>query len=157
MLKGDNIYFIGIGGIGMSALARFFVAEGKTVSGYDKTPSPLTQSLIDEGIDIVFDDDPNLISEMPDIVIYTPAIPKDNFIYNHLKNKEIPFYKRSEILGEISKEFFTIAVAGTHGKTTITSLISHILKYNKLPVTGFVGGICKNYKSNLILSEKSKN
>ena len=156
MLKGDNIYFIGIGGIGMSALARFFVAEGKTVSGYDKTPSPLTQSLKDEGIDIIFDDNPNLISQMPDIVIYTPAIPKDNLIYNHLNSKKIPFYKRSEILGEISKEFFTIAVAGTHGKTTITSLISHILKYNNLPVTGFVGGICKNYKSNLILSEKSK-
>ena len=156
MLKGDNIYFIGIGGIGMSALARFFVAEGKKVSGYDKTPSPLTQSLEDEGIEIVFDDDPNLIPQTPDIVIYTPAIPGDNLIYNHLKNKEIPFYKRSEILGEISKEFFTIAVAGTHGKTTITSLISHILKYNNLPVTGFVGGICKNYKSNLILSENSK-
>lgn len=155
MLKGNNIYFVGIGGIGMSALARFFVSQGKTVSGYDKTPSSLTIELQKEGIDIVYEDKPELIKTLPDFLIYTPAIPNENNILNYLKSNKIPSYKRSEALGEISKEFFTIAVAGTHGKTTISSLIAHILKSNNLPITGFVGGICKNYNNNLILSEGS--
>ena len=151
-IKGENIYFLGIGGIGMSALARYFASQGKNVAGYDKTPSPLTDDLIAEGIAISFEDDPARLPFVPDTVIFTPAVPAENKIFGHLKNAGIPFMKRAAALGDISKDLFTIAVAGTHGKTTITSIITHLLKASGRKVTGFVGGICNNYNSNLILS-----
>jgi UDP-N-acetylmuramate--alanine ligase len=151
-IKGENIYFLGIGGIGMSALARYFASQGKNVAGYDKTPSPLTDDLIAEGIAISFEDDPARLPFVPDTVIFTPAVPAENKIFGYLKNTGIPFMKRAAALGDISKDLFTIAVAGTHGKTTITSIITHLLKASGRKVTGFVGGICNNYNSNLILS-----
>ena len=154
--KIENIFFLGIGGIGMSALARYFLAQGHIISGYDKTKTPLTLEMEDKGINIYYEDKIQNIIHTPDYVIYTPAIPKDNLIFNHLKALEIPFYKRAEILGNISKEYFTIAVAGTHGKTTITSLIAHILQFNNQPIIAFIGGIWKNYSSNFLLSKNPK-
>lgn len=154
--KTNDIFLLGIGGIGMSALARFFKSEGKTVRGYDLTPTPLTAALEQEGIEISYNDEPQQLISKPELVIYTPAIPKENLLYNFFIKEEIPMMKRAAILGEISKNYFTVAVAGTHGKTTITSIIAHILKYNDRDVTAFVGGICKNYNSNLILSNPTK-
>ena len=151
-----NIYFLGIGGIGMSALARYFNFHGKKVSGYDRTPSPLTDRLIQEGIDIHFTDSVDLIPDKTELIIYTPAIPADHKEFQYLKTTAIPMLKRSEILGEISKDYFTIAIAGTHGKTTITSMVAHILKYNNVAVNAFIGGIANNFASNLVLSENAK-
>jgi UDP-N-acetylmuramate--alanine ligase len=152
MNKGNNIYFLGIGGIGMSALARFYHSRGYMVSGYDLTPTPLTRQLDLEGMPISYTDAPDNLPFMPDWVVYTPAIPKNNSLYQHFKQAGIPMKKRAQVLGEISQDFYTIAVAGTHGKTTITSMVAHILKHNSKPITAFVGGICNNYNSNLILS-----
>ena len=151
-----NIYFLGIGGIGMSALARYFNFHGKKVTGYDRTPSPLTDRLIQEGIDIHFTDSVDLIPDKTELIIYTPAIPADHKEFQYLKTTAIPMLKRSEILGEISKDYFTIAIAGTHGKTTITSMVAHILKYNNVAVNAFIGGIANNFASNLVLSENAK-
>lgn len=155
-INGKNIFFLGIGGIGMSALARFFNGNGKTITGYDLTPTPLTHALEVEGITIFYEDNPELINSKPDFVVYTPAIPVENKILNYFLENNTPLIKRAAILGEITSDYFTIAVAGTHGKTTITSLIAHILKFNNRDVTAFVGGVCKNYNSNLILSENTK-
>lgn len=152
----NNIFFLGIGGIGMSALARFFKHLGKSVYGYDKTPSNLTDELINEGIPVFFTDDTDQMKSRPDVVVYTPAVPRETKLYQYCSSQQIKIMKRSEVLGLVSKDYFTIAVAGTHGKTTTTSLIAHILKYNNSPVNAFVGGICKNYNSNLILSENAK-
>ena len=152
----NRIYFLGIGGIGMSALARFLKINGANVAGYDKTPSEITDNLLSEGINVHFEDNSDLIPFEPELVIYTPAIPNDLGEFNYLEDQGIPFVKRSEALGYISKNIFTIAVAGTHGKTTISSMITHILKSSDIAVTGFVGGICVNYNSNLILSQNSK-
>lgn len=151
-----HIYFLGIGGIGMSALARYFNFEGKKIAGYDRTPSPLTKELQKEGIQIHFDDSISNIPQEAELVIYTPAIPKDNKEFQYLEKSEIPMLKRSEILGEISKDYITIAIAGTHGKTTITSMVAHILKYNGYAVNAFIGGIANNYESNLVLSKEAK-
>ena len=152
----NNIYFLGIGGIGMSALARYFHFQGKNIAGYDRTPSPLTDQLQDEGIQIHFTESPELIPSKTELIIYTPAIPEDNKELIQLKESEIPMLKRSEILGEISKDYYTIAIAGTHGKTTITSMISHILKYNDIAINAFIGGIANNFNSNLVLSKNAK-
>ncbi len=151
-----HIYFLGIGGIGMSALARYFNFEGKKVTGYDRTPSPLTDRLIKEGIDIHFTDSVDLIPNDIELIVYTPAIPKEQKEFQYLNNSNIPMLKRSEILGEISKNYFTIAIAGTHGKTTITSMVAHILKYNNVAVNAFIGGIANNFSSNLVLSDDAK-
>lgn len=145
-----HIYFIGIGGIGMSALARYFMHQGLKVSGYDKTKTKLTEALVDEGISIFFNDEVEQIPDSIDLVVYTPAIPKDHKQLNHLGTSNIPMLKRSELLGEISNDKFTIAIAGTHGKTTITSMVSHIFKTAGVCCAAFVGGIAKNYKSNFI-------
>jgi len=151
-----HIYFLGIGGIGMSALARYFNFEGKKVTGYDRTPSPLTDRLIQEGVDIHFTDSVDLIPNDIELIVYTPAIPKEQKEFQYLNNSNIPMLKRSEILGEISKDYFTIAIAGTHGKTTITSMVAHILKYNNVAVNAFIGGIANNFSSNLVLSDHAK-
>jgi len=151
-----HIYFLGIGGIGMSALARYFNFEGKSIAGYDRTPSPLTDQLQSEGIQIHFTESIDLIPKETELVVYTPAIPSDNKELIHFQNSETTMLKRSEILGEISKNYFTIAIAGTHGKTTITSMIAHILKHNNIAVDAFIGGIANNFDSNLVLSKDAK-
>ena len=160
--KGINkVYFLGIGGIGMSALARWFRHEGYPVAGYDKTPSPLTEELEKEGMQISFE---NSVSSIPldftsnpaeALVVWTPAIPKDSVLLNFFQ-ANYSLKKRSEVLGMITKDFYTIAVAGTHGKTSTSSLVAHLLKSAGKPVAAFLGGITQNYNSNLILPGKSK-
>jgi UDP-N-acetylmuramate--alanine ligase len=159
-----HIYFIGIGGIGMSALARYFKALGKQVSGYDKTSTKLTDELIREGIDIHFEDNIELIEEnfksrdnkSRILIVYTPAVPKDHSEYVFFNNNGFNIKKRAEVLGLITESSRTIAVAGTHGKTTTSSLIAHILKTARLDPTAFLGGITQNYNTNLLLSDALK-
>lgn len=155
----QNVYFIGIGGIGMSALARYFKFIGKQVSGYDKTPSMLTNELIESGIDIHFEDDINLIPSdyyvENTLVIYTPAVPKTHSEWNYFIERNYVVKKRAEVLGIISKDTFCFAVAGTHGKTTTSSILGHILFQSGADVTAFIGGIVENYNSNLIGSGKT--
>ncbi len=144
-----SIYFLGIGGIGMSALARYFHRQGIFVSGYDKTPSPLTDELIAEGISVHFEDD---ISQIPDslsMAIYTPAVPKGNKEYEFLQKSRTPFLKRSQLLGLLTHGKTTFAIAGTHGKTSTTAMTAHILHGEK-KIIAFIGGIASNYNSNLI-------
>jgi len=147
----NNIYFLGIGGIGMSALARYFNANGKNVKGYDKTPSPLTDKLIAEGIEICFEDDINLLDKETDLVVYTPAIPKDHKQYHWYLDNKYEVRKRSYVLGLITQDTFCIAVAGSHGKTTVSSMIAHILN-ETIGCTAFLGGIVNNFESNYINS-----
>ncbi|MCK5857471.1 MAG: UDP-N-acetylmuramate--L-alanine ligase [Bacteroidales bacterium] len=152
----NSVYFLGIGGIGMSALARYFNFEGKTVAGYDRTPSPLTDRLSEEGISIHYTDSVDLIPSDIDLIVYTPAIPSEQEEFKFLKKSSIPMLKRSEVLGEISKDYYTIAIAGTHGKTTITSMVAQILKHNGVAVNAFIGGIANNFNSNLLLSKNAE-
>ena len=155
----QNVYFIGIGGIGMSALARYFYSIGKNVSGYDKTPTALTQELIDSGISIHFVDDINLIPESfyPDttLVIITPAVPVSHSEWNYFLERNYNVKKRAEVLGIITKDTFCFAIAGTHGKTTTSSILGHILFDAGEDVTAFLGGIVENYNSNLIGTGKT--
>ena len=151
----QNIYFLGIGGIGMSALARYYHNKGCQVSGYDKTPSPLTKKLEEEGILIHYEDEPNLIPENIDFVILTPAIPSDSKELNYLREKGIKIIKRAQVLGEISRQCDTVAVAGSHGKTTVTSLVSHLLHHAQKPMSAFIGGIAKNMNSNVIIGDEN--
>ena len=153
--KGLKIFFLGIGGIGMSALARWYNANGAMVYGYDLVPSKLTDKLSSEGIEIHYNDDPNLIPDAINFVVFTPAIPNTNHEYQYFRESGIPIYKRAEIIGNISKDFFTVAIGGTHGKTSITALTAHILKNAGMNITAFIGGISNNYKSNLILSKQT--
>lgn len=153
-MKEQSIYFLGIGGIGMSALARYFHSKKYLVSGYDKTPSPLTQKLESEGIKIHYEDNPDLIDSNIDLVIMTPAIPSDSHELNYFKNNNIKIIKRAEVLGEISRHTKSVAVAGSHGKTTVTSLITHILNYAKKKISAFVGGIAKNINSNVLIGDE---
>ena len=146
-----HLYFLGIGGIGMSALARYYHSQGAQVSGYDLTPSPLTKQLEDEGLAIHYEDRPDLLPTLIDAVIYTPAVPKDLKEYQEIQRRGIPILKRAEALGMISKKHFTIAVAGTHGKTTTTAMVAHILNENGVDMTAFIGGIANNFNSNLHL------
>ncbi|HEX5624956.1 MAG TPA: UDP-N-acetylmuramate--L-alanine ligase [Saprospiraceae bacterium] len=145
-----NLYFIGIGGIGMSALARYFNKRGVQVCGYDKTQTPLTQALEDEGIRIHYDDDPAQIPADTELVIRTPAVPPDLKIFQDIQKKNIPVVKRSEILGRITAGTRNIAVAGTHGKTTTSILIAHLLYDAGVELTAFLGGIATNYQSNFL-------
>ena len=151
----QNIYFLGIGGIGMSALARYFYNKGCRVSGYDKTPSPLTRKLEEEGILVHYEDEPALIPSDVDLVILTPAIPADSKELAYLREKGVRIIKRAQVLGEISRQCDTVAVAGSHGKTTVTSLVSHILHYAKKPMSAFIGGIAKNINSNVIIGDEN--
>lgn len=157
------IYFLGIGGIGMSALARWFALQGKAVLGYDRTASPVTEALKMEGIEVHFDD---AVSSLPDkiledpskvLVVYTPAIPGTHPGFTHLRGQGYPVKKRSEVLGLVTRDQFTIAVAGTHGKTTTSSMLAHILIEAGFKVTAFLGGISTNYNSNFIVHEGSGN
>ena len=147
----NSVYFVGIGGIGMSALARYYHSQGVTVAGYDRTPSPLTKQLESEGMAIHYEDNPSLLPVHIDSVIYTPAVPKDLQELVELRRRGIPIMKRAEALGAISKTHFTIAVSGTHGKTTTTAMVAHILKENGVDMTAFIGGIANNFGSNLVL------
>ena len=156
-----NVYFIGIGGIGMSALARYFNLSGKRVAGYDLTPSPLTSSLIKEGIEIHFDDNPLKISKYiknkyDSLIIYTPAIPANNKELVYMRKSGFTILKRAEVLGLITNNSKTIAVAGTHGKTSVSGLLSHIFTKSGTGCTAFLGGISKTYKSNFVYSENSE-
>ena len=154
-----NVYFIGIGGIGMSALARYFKNIGKQVSGYDKTPTTLTNELIESGIEIHFEDSIDLIPKdyyvENTLVIITPAVPKAHSEWNYFLERDYQVKKRAEVLGIITKDTFCFAVAGTHGKTTTSSILGHILYESGVDVTAFIGGIVENYNSNLIGSGKT--
>lgn len=154
-----NVYFIGIGGIGMSALARYFQFIGKNVSGYDKTPTMLTDELIANGMNIHFEDNINLIPKEyyveNTLVIITPAVPVTHSEWNYFLEREYVVKKRAEVLGIITKDTFCFAVAGTHGKTTTSSILGHILYESGADVTAFIGGIVENYHSNLIGSGKT--
>lgn len=154
----DNIYFLGIGGIGMSALARWFLRQGLKVSGYDRTATTLTAALQAEGIGVHFDDNidsiPQEVRSNPEktLVVYTPAIPKDHREHQFLKEKKYTIMKRSEVLGLISEDYKTVAVAGTHGKTTTSSMVAHLLKTANKSMVAFLGGITTNYESNLVMN-----
>jgi UDP-N-acetylmuramate--alanine ligase len=151
-----NVYFIGIGGIGMSSIANYFKSLKKNVAGFDKTPTEITSALINLGIQIHFEDAVELIpsqfkNQEDTIVIYTPAVPKNHSELNYFLNNNFTVLKRSEILGEITKNTICLAVAGTHGKTTTSTMLGHILKEAGVNATSFLGGISENYQSNLIL------
>lgn len=151
----QTFYFVGVGGIGMSALARYFKMEGKAVFGYDKTSTDLTDTLVSEGIPVTISDE---ISEIPAIVlskknvlvVYTPAVPKNNKILNYFLSEDYTTVKRAELLGEVSKNTLCLAVSGTHGKTTTSAILGHLLAECDMPVTAFLGGIAENYNSNFI-------
>ena len=150
-MRSRTIYFLGIGGIGMSALAQYFLQRGDVVRGYDLTPSAVTDMLIQKGANIHFEGDISKIPKKVDFVVVTPAVPKDFVECQYFVEKEIPMYKRSQVLGHITDELRTLAVAGTHGKTTTTSMIAHLL-YPEQPLAAFIGGISKNLNDNYICS-----
>ncbi len=143
-----EVYFLGIGGIGMSALARYFHALGKKVSGYDKTATPLTAELENEGINIHFQEDIAAAPARPDLIIYTPAVPADQIEYVHFQQMGTLMMKRSEVLGLISNNTFNICIAGTHGKTTTSSMTAHLLRHTGYGCNAFLGGITVNYNTN---------
>lgn len=143
-----RIYFIGIGGIGMSALARYFNAKGVAVSGYDKTPTKLTAELTEEGIGVHFEDNIEFIDKTADLVVYTPAIPKDHKELNYYIGGNYSVVKRSDVLGAVTNSSFNICIAGTHGKTTTSTMVAHILRHSGYGCNAFLGGIAVNYNSN---------
>jgi UDP-N-acetylmuramate--alanine ligase len=153
-------YFLGVGGIGMSALARYFNHYGKQVSGYDKTSTPLTRELEKEGIACHYNEDEVLLKSLLQgykkeevLIIYTPAVPKEHAEYRFLHDNGYTILKRAQVLGEITRQFRTIAIAGTHGKTTTTTLVTHLLKSAGINCFSFMGGISRNYNSNLLLGD----
>ncbi|HTB24763.1 MAG TPA: Mur ligase family protein, partial [Puia sp.] len=151
----QNIYFIGIGGIGMSALARYFRFHGKTVSGYDKTETVLTKTLEEEGIHVNYIDSLSAIPKDVQLVVYTPAIPNDHKGLNFYREHGYDLMKRSEVLGLITKDTLNICVAGTHGKTTISTMIAHILRDSGVGSNAFLGGISVNYNTNFWSNENN--
>ncbi len=159
-LNYDIVYFIGVGGIGMSALARWFNATGYIVLGYDKTATDLTTQLIKEGIRVHYNEDINNIpieaSQENTLVVYTPAVTADHKELVFFKSKGFAIKKRAEVLGDISRNYFTIAVAGTHGKTTTSSMIAHLLHFAGVDITAFIGGIATNFNSNLVIGKTDK-
>ena len=154
-----RVYLIGIGGIGMSGLARYFNQKGCLVYGFDKTVTTLTKELVNEGIGISYVDDSDLIpisfqnNDSETLIVYTPAIPKDSNILNFFKKENFELYKRSQVLGIISNSMYCIAIAGTHGKTTTSSLVAHLLREGGIDCSAFLGGIASNYASNLLIGK----
>ena len=144
----SRVYFIGVGGIGMSAIARYFLSKGATVSGYDKTPTPLSIQLEKEGIAIHYEDNIELLDKNAELVVYTPAIPKDHKEFNYYKEHNYEVVKRSDVLQQITKSTYNICIAGTHGKTTISTMVAHILRESAFGCTAFLGGISVNYDTN---------
>ena len=155
-LQTNTIYMIGIGGIGMSALARYFRQQGKEVSGYDRTETPLTRQLELEGMNIHYTDDPAYIPCDAGLVVYTPAIPDSNRELSYCRDTAFNIRKRAEVLGMISEDYNTIAIAGTHGKTSISSMAAHTMQHSGHAVTAFIGGIMNNYDTNMLRTYKSK-
>lgn len=150
-----NVYFLGIGGIGMSALAQFFVLNGKNVAGYDRIPGEMTEKLQAIGISVIFEDKTELIPEefmekSETLIVYTPAIPDDLGLFNFFRDKKYNIRKRARVLGDVSRGLPTLAVAGTHGKTTTSALLAHLLKQSGYKITAFLGGVLENYHSNFI-------
>lgn len=150
-----SVYFIGIGGIGMSALARYFDFIGKPVAGYDKTPTPITDGLQEKGIQVHFEDNidlvPDTFKQPGTLVVYTPAVPASHGELNFYKANGFDIKKRSEVLGIITKDSYCLAVAGTHGKTTTSCILAHLLKECGLPFTAFLGGVSEDFNSNFVL------
>lgn len=151
----SSVYFIGIGGIGMSALARYFSSKGVTVSGYDKTETNLSKQLEKEGIKIHYTDDINLLDKNAQLVVYTPAVPKEHREFNYYLQNNYQLLKRSDVLGNITEDSFNICVAGTHGKTTISAMIAHILRDSGFGCNAFLGGISVNYNNNFWSSDNN--
>lgn len=154
------VYFIGIGGIGMSAIARYFLSRETPVGGYDKTPSVLTERLKSEGAQILYEDDPDEISSefknpRNTLVVYTPAIPSDNRILHYFQNMAYDVVKRAQVLGTLTRAYRGLCVAGTHGKTTTSTMAAHIIHQSKVGCNAFLGGISKNYGTNLLLNSSS--
>jgi UDP-N-acetylmuramate--alanine ligase len=143
-----SVYFVGIGGIGMSALARYFLSRGCRVGGYDRTPTDLTRALGDMGAEVVFEDDPRLVGTEPDIVVYTPAIPPQNRMLSMFRQSAAPLLKRSDVLGLICQGNQNLCIAGTHGKTTVSTMTAHILRHSGFGCNAFLGGIASNYDTN---------
>ncbi|WP_372776303.1 UDP-N-acetylmuramate--L-alanine ligase [Mangrovibacterium sp.] len=156
----EQVYFLGIGGIGMSALARWFKHAGFDVSGYDRTESALTRELVDEGMAVHYSDEPEMIASTlvknKCLVVITPAVPADMGEKLYLEGNGFNIKKRSQVLGMICDQGRTCAVAGTHGKTTVSTMTAHILKSSSVDCNAFLGGISKNYQTNLLLSESSE-
>lgn len=148
-----HVYFIGIGGIGMSAIARYFISRGIRVSGYDRTRTVLTEALENEGMAIHYTDDMNEVPADIDMVVYTPAIPADHTELCHFKASSLPLLKRSEVLGLISNDLRSVGIAGTHGKTTTSTMTAHVLKVGGIDVSAFLGGISADYNSNFIIGK----
>ncbi len=151
----SRVYFLGIGGIGMSALARYFLSKKVLVSGYDKTPTPLTQQMEQEGIAIHYEDDVNRLDKNADLVVYTPAIPKDQKEFNYYKDNGYDLAKRSDVLQQITQSCYNICIAGTHGKTTISAMVAHILRHSGFGCNAFLGGISVNYNTNFWSSQNN--
>lgn len=143
-----RVYFVGIGGIGMSALARFFRSQGTVVNGYDRTETALTKQLVAEGMGVHYTDDINLLDKETELVVYTPAIPKDHAELNWYRDNGYAVYKRSDVLQWITEALFSVTVAGTHGKTTISTMIAYLLRETGYGCNAFLGGISVNYNSN---------
>ncbi len=153
----QNVFFIGIGGIGMSAIARYFVSINKNVAGYDKTETTLTNTLTQLGINICFSDSveaipKNILNKENTLIVYTPAVPKQHQQLVYFQENNYTVVKRAKVLGLITKNSFTLAVAGTHGKTTTSTILAHLLYASGEKVTAFIGGISENYQSNYISS-----
>ena len=153
--KLNEVYFIGIGGIGMSAIARFFHAGGVKVSGYDKTPTVLTNELEASGVAVHYEENVELVPKNPDLVVYTPAIPAEHKELVYFREKGAKVVKRSDVLQIITESSFNICIAGTHGKTTITSMVAHLLRDSGFGCNAFLGGISVNYGTNFWSSEKN--
>jgi UDP-N-acetylmuramate--alanine ligase len=151
----SHIYFIGIGGIGMSALAKYYLGKNATVSGYDKTVTSLTKQMESDGMNIHYDDDVDLLDKKVQLVVYTPAISKDHKELNYYLHNRYEVIKRSALLGEITKKSFNICIAGTHGKTTISTMVAHILRYTGFGCNAFLGGISVNYNTNFWNSDNN--
>ena len=155
-----SVYFVGAGGIGMSALERYFLAEGKCVAGYDRTSCELTETLRKEGGDIHYEDNVELIPECcrdkaTTLVVFTPAIPADHKELTYFRNNGFEVQKRAQVLGLLTRHSKGLCVAGTHGKTTTSTMVAHLLHQSHVECNAFLGGISKNSGTNFLLSEKS--